>query len=236
MKVRVLGSDATSGSIAVSTDGLTWLQVNAAMRPPAPRQAVLLTDARLDHVAGLLGLRDGPALELYCTPRVFEELTGEWPLLPVLDHYCGVHWHLLPIAGEQSSAEFRLPGCPGLRLRALSVEGLPPPHSARRDDPAAGDTIALLVEDEHTGERLFHAPVLAQIGPVEREWMARAHCVLVGGVREPLAELGTLSVGRKLLTQLPADHPLRDGGGAGRRQLDAHGIELAYDGMEFSLD
>lgn len=233
MKVRVLGSDATSGSIAVSTDGLTWLQVNAAMRPPAPRHAVLLTDARLDHVAGLLGLRDGPALELYCTPRVFEELTGEWPLLPVLDHYCGVHWHLLPIAGEQCSAEFRLPGCPGLRLRALAVDGLPPPHSARRDDPAAGDTIALLVEDETTGERLFHAPSLAQIGPVEREWMSRAHCVIVGGLHEPLTDLATLSASRKLLTQLPADHPLRDSAGAARRQLAAHGIELACDGMEF---
>lgn len=235
MKIRVLGSDAASGSIAVSADGKGWLQVNAALRPAEPADAVLLTDAQLDHVAGLLCLRDSPALELYCTPRVFEELTGEWPLLPVLDHYCGVHWHLLPIAGEQLSIDFRLPACPGLRLRALAVGGMPPPHSARRDDPAPGDSIALLIEDELTGERLFHAPALGSIGPVEREWMARADCVLVGGLSEPVMELSTLSAARKLLTQLPVNHPLRDAAGPARRQLAAHGIELAHDGMEIEL-
>jgi pyrroloquinoline quinone biosynthesis protein B len=234
MKIRVLGSDATSGSIAVSADGQAWLQVNASPQQGASRQ-VVLTDARLDHVAGLLGLRVGPALDLYCTPRVFEELTGEWPLLPVLDHYCGVRWHLLPVAGDQCSAEFRLPGCPGLRLRALAVDGSPPLHSARRDDPTTGDTIALLIEDERTGERLFHAPVLDRVDPIGREWMQRAQCVLVGGMREPLAELGTLSATRKLLTQLPPDHPLRDVAGPARRQLAAHGVELAHDGMEIVL-
>ncbi|HEV8689630.1 MAG TPA: MBL fold metallo-hydrolase, partial [Ideonella sp.] len=104
MKIRVLSAGAPGSSIAVSADGQGWLLINASpmWRPPAvgmppgPPRAVLLTDARLDHVAGLLGLRDGRPLELYCTPRVFEELTGELALLPVLDHYCGVHWHLLP--------------------------------------------------------------------------------------------------------------------------------------------
>ena len=52
MKIRVLGSDATSGSIAVSADGHAWLQVNATPRQAASRH-VVLTDARLDHVAGL---------------------------------------------------------------------------------------------------------------------------------------------------------------------------------------
>jgi pyrroloquinoline quinone biosynthesis protein B len=239
MKIRILSSDATSGSIAVSADGQAWLQVNAALRPQPAQRSVVLTDARLDHVAGLLGLRDGPALELYCTPRVFEELTSEWPLLPVLDHYCGVHWHLLPIAGEQRSAEFRLPGVPGLLLKALAVEGEPPPHSPRRVDPAPGDTIALLIEDEARGERLFHAPVLTRLGEAERAWMAQAHCLLVGGLGDApdngVGELAGLGAGRKLLTQLPADHPWRGDADASRQQLAVHGIELAHDGMEIVL-
>ncbi len=239
MKIQVLGADTVGGAIAVSADGQAWLQINAAQRHADPLRAVLLTDARLDHVAGLLSLREGPPLELYCTPRVFEELTGDLALLPVLDHYCGVHWHLLPIsgdlAGDHASADFRIPGCPGLRLRAVALPGLPPPHSPRRNDPAAGDAIALLIEDELSGERLFHAPALQEAGPVEREWMARAQCVLVGGLPEPLSELGTLSAARKVLTQLPHDHPLLDEDGAARRQLAAHGIEVAHDGMEIEL-
>jgi pyrroloquinoline quinone biosynthesis protein B len=256
------GRRRTPGSIAVSADGEGWLLINASpdlpqqlrdapalQSPngcggPPPIRGILLTDARLDHVAGLLNLRDGPPLELYCTPRVFEELTGELALLPVLDHYCGVRWHLLPISGElgadqepaaQSSAEFRVPGCPGLRLRAIALPGSPPPHSPRRDDPAAGDTIGVLIEDEASGERLFHAPTLEAVGPVEREWMARAQCILVGGLHEPLSELATLSATRKVLTEAQHDHPLLDEASAERRQLTAHGIEVAHDGMEIEL-
>jgi len=259
------GRQRTPGSIAVSADGQGWLLINASPElaqqlrdtpalqagTPAggehgalpPIRAVLLTDARLDHVAGLLNLRDGPPLELYCTPRVFEELTGQLALLPVLDHYCGVHWHLLPISGEMSdepgaapcSTEFRVPGCPGLRLTAVALPGSPPPHSARRDDPAAGDAIALLIEDERSGERLFHAPSLQHIGPAEREWMSHAKCILVGGLHEPLHDLATLPAQRKVLTEARHDQPLLDEAGPERHQLAAHGIEVAHDGMEIEL-
>jgi pyrroloquinoline quinone biosynthesis protein B len=255
------GRPRTPGSVAVSADGQGWLLVNASpelaqqlRETPAlqsrheadaapPIRAVLLTDARLEHVAGLLSLRDGPPLELYCTPRVFEELTSELALLPVLDHYCGVRWHLLPISGElsgeatgaQISTEFRVPGCPGLRLRAVALPGLPPAHSARRGDPAAGDAIALLIEDECSGERLFHAPSLQHIGPTERDWMARASCILVGGLDEPLSELATVCAPRKVLTEAQHDQALLDEGSAERRQLAAHGIEVAHDGMEIDL-
>lgn len=255
------GRPRRPGSIAVSADGQGWLLINASPElaqqlrdtpalqaagehgAPPPIRAVLLTDARLDHVAGLLNLRDGPPLELYCTPRVFEELTGDLALLPVLDHYCGVRWHLLPISGElgdeaddnQCSTEFHVPGVPGLRLRAVALPGSPPPHSARRDDPAAGDAIALLIEDERSGERLFHAPSLQHIGPTEREWMAHAQCILVGGLHEPLQALAELSASRKVLTEARHDQPLLDEASAERHQLEAHGIEVAHDGMEIEL-
>ncbi|MCZ2440016.1 MAG: hypothetical protein LC119_07600, partial [Burkholderiales bacterium] len=55
-------------------------------RGPCPH-TVLLTDAEPAHAAGLLSLRDGPPIELYATPEVFEQLTSALPILPVLQHY-----------------------------------------------------------------------------------------------------------------------------------------------------
>jgi len=188
----------TQSSIAVSHDGDQWLLLNASpdlghqirsnplLHPrhglrDTPIRAVVLLDAQIDHVTGLLSLREGPPIELYCTPTVFEELTTGLPILPTLEHYCGVHWHLLPVAGEQTAADFRLDALPGLRLRALAIPGKAPPYSPRRGDPCVGDNIALLIEDVDTGKRVFYAPGLASVGEPEMMWMEQADCVMVDG-------------------------------------------------------
>jgi len=188
----------TQSSIAVSADGERWLLLNASpdlghqirSNPPlhprhglrdSPIRAVMLLDAQIDHVTGLLSLREGPPIELYCTPSVFEELTTGLPILPTLEHYCGVHWHMLPIAGEQTAAEFRIDALPGLSFRALAIPGKAPPYSPRRNDPSVGDNIALLIEDTASGQRVFYAPGLASVGEPEMMWMQQADCVLVDG-------------------------------------------------------
>ena len=188
----------TQSSIAVSRDGQHWVLLNAspdlghqlrsnpALHPcGAPRdtpiKAVVLLDAQIDHVTGLLSLREGPPLNLYSTPSVFEELTTGLPILPVLQHYCGVHWHLLPVAGEQTAAEFHVDALPGLSLRAIAIPGKAPPYSPRRSDPSVGDNIALLIEDTATGKSVFYAPGLASVGGPEMLWMEEASCVLVDG-------------------------------------------------------
>jgi len=191
-------SARTQSSIAVSADGHQWLLINASPdlghqirsnSPLHPRQslrdtpirAVLLVDAQIDHVAGLLTLREGPPIELYCTPSVFETLTAGLPLLPTLEHYCGVRWHMLPVSGERTAAEFHVDALPGLRLRALAIPGNAPPYSPRRNNATVGDNIAVLIEDLATGRQLFYAPGLASVGEPEMRWMRQADCLLVDG-------------------------------------------------------
>ena len=124
----------TQSSIAVSDGTGQWVLLNAspdighqlrsnpALHPrdgkrDTPIKAVILMDAQLDHVVGLLSLREGPPIELYCTPCVFEELTGGLPILPILQHYCGIRWHLLAVAGETTTVEFRLEALPEAALQ-----------------------------------------------------------------------------------------------------------------------
>lgn len=82
----------TQSSIAVSADGERWVLVNASpdlgrqlldqpkLHPKAgarrhsPISAVVVTNADVDHVAGLLTLREGHAFPLYATRRVHDVL------------------------------------------------------------------------------------------------------------------------------------------------------------------
>jgi pyrroloquinoline quinone biosynthesis protein B len=81
----------TQASIAVSADGERWLLVNASpdlrqqllqtktlwpRESPrhSPIDAVLLTSGEIDHVAGLLSLRESQAFTLWATPRILEIL------------------------------------------------------------------------------------------------------------------------------------------------------------------
>jgi len=237
---------------------------NGALRD-TPIKAVVLMDAQIDHVTGLLGLREGPTIDLYATPCVFEDLTTGLPLLNVLEHFCGTRWHMLPVAGSRSSAAFDIAGFPALRFTAIAIPGKAPPYSPHRREQVVGDNIALLIEDLDDGRRLFYSPGLATVGERELQWMRDADCLMVDGTfwqedemqaaglsAKSAAEMGHLpQVGsaeragmldvmngtrarRKVLIHINNSNPILDESSAQRRVLDAHGIEVAYDGMEIT--
>jgi pyrroloquinoline quinone biosynthesis protein B len=277
----------TQNSIAVSADGESWVLLNASpdigqqirshpqLHPRqgisdelrnTPIKAVVLMDAQIDHVAGLLGLREGPCIDLHATPCVFEDLTTGLPLLNVLQHYCGTRWHMIPVAGDQVSVEFEIEGFESLRFMALAISGKAPPYSRHRREQVVGDNIALLVEDVRDGRRLFYSPGLAEVGEQELRWMSGADCLLVDGTfweedemqraglgGKTAAEMGHLpqtasaaragmvdvmqatGAARKVLIHISNSNPILDECSAQRRALEAHGIEVSYDGMEITL-
>ena len=188
----------TQSSIALSDDRERWILLNASpdigrqindnlqLHPRAgprdtPIRAVILLDAHLDHVVGLLSLREGPPIHLYCTPSVMEDLTSGLRIVPVLRSYCGVHWHPIPLSDDDTVVSFAVEDFPGLSFHALAVEGKPAPYSQQGCPRGRGDSIALLVGDLRNSQYLFYAPALAQVGPRETSWMRAADCVLVDG-------------------------------------------------------
>ena len=200
-------------------------------------RAVVLTDPQVDHVGGLLSLRGGAPIDLYATPAVFEQLTSSLPVLPVLQHYCGVHWHVVPVAGDRRVATFRVDGLPSLAFTAVATQAAPPPHLADSQPPKVGDSIALAVQDLGTGQRVFCAPGMARIGEAELDWMRGADCLLLDpqdnsadGADEPrwMAQL----------RELPARHKVLFGPALPANQREAcadQGIALAFDGMEIEI-
>lgn len=230
-----------SPGVAHQLDSDLRLDTHLGLPEPDVR-AVVLTDAQVDHVGGLLSLRDGAPIDLYATPAVFEQLTTALPVLPVLQHYCGVHWRVVPVAGDRRVAAFRVEGMPSLEFTAVATQSPLPPHLAHQaagEQPQVGDSIALAVRDLATGQRVFCAPGLAQIGATEFEWMREADCLLLDNLLpSPDAGPGAERPWLDLLRRMPARHKVLFADEAAEVAPDGwaeQGIALAYDGMEIDL-
>lgn len=229
-----------------------WLLLNSTadtLRHPQIESAaaaraiagVVLFDAQPEHAASVLALGREQPLNLYATPSVFEALTSR--LLPpgLFDGNCTVRWHLLPVAGDVRSSEFRIDGLESLRLIAVDDGGWATPHDPPRREAAVGDSIALLVEDRTAGQRLVYSP--GTPGDAARPWMEGADCLLVNASVCPLhagpepidTSWAALGARRTVLIHLNECDPRLQAGSAARRATDAAGIELAYDGMEIEL-
>lgn len=270
----------TQSSIAVSGNGIDWVLVNASpdilaqLRAAPDLQparairdsaivAVVLCDAQIDHVTGLLMLRERTApLPLYASAPVLDDLSTGLPIVPLLGHYCGVDVHAI-VPGEP----FAIPGAAGLRFTAVPVDSKPPPYSPRRDASVPGDNIALLIEDLKTGRYALYAPGLADVDDGVRAALRDADLVLVDGTfwtgtemidlglsSKHAADMGHLAQcgdaarpgmidrlrllparTRKVLTHINNTNPILDPGSVQRAKLREHGIEVAHDGMQFEV-
>ncbi len=266
----------TQSSIALSDDGVNWILCNAspdirtqleqtlvlqparAVRDTAIR-AIVLMDSQIDHVTGLLTLREGCPHEVWCTDMVHEDLQTGFPLFPMLSHWNGGLQRRRIGLGEP----FRIPACPALEFLPIPLRSAAPPYSPHRNDPHPGDNIGLLVRDSTTGGVLFYAPGLGQPDEGLLATMRDADCLLVdgtlwrddemafAGVGDKLgSEMGHLQqsgpggmielldaqpASRKVLIHINNTNPILDEDSAERAELAVHGIEVAYDGMQISL-
>jgi pyrroloquinoline quinone biosynthesis protein B len=223
----------SAGAVAVASTEGRWLLLNCA--PDTLRHP------QIEHAASLMALVRGQPLNLYATPAVFEALTER--LLPpgAFGGACAVRWHLLPVAGDVRSSEFRVEGLESLRLIAVDDGAWAAAHEPHGRDAAVGDSIALLVEDRVAGQRLVYSPGAA--GHAALPWMEGADCLLVNGsacplhaVRDPIdTPWAALGARRTVLIHLNDCDPRLQVGSEARRAADAAGLELAYDGMEIVL-
>jgi len=270
----VRASARTQSSVALSDNGAQWILCNAspdiraqlaafpALHPQQLREnrikAIVLLDAQIDHVTGLLSLREGCPHPLYCTEAVHSDLSTAFPLFPMLLHWNGGLQHC-PI---ELFTPWQIPACPDLRLTALPLESNAPPYSPRRGHPQAGDNIGLYVEDLRSGQSLFYAPGLGRVDSALLEILREADCLLLDGTLWRDDELRVQGVGqllgtemghlpqsgaggmlevlqglsaRKILIHINNTNPILDEDSPERAQLTAQGVEIAFDGMRIVL-
>jgi pyrroloquinoline quinone biosynthesis protein B len=267
----------SQSSIAVSGDGSDWVLFNASpdilqqihdfpALQPARRlrdtaiRGIVLIDAQIDHTTGLYMLRERTEpLDIWCTEPVREDLTRGNPIFRVLDHFCTVRWHPLPLDGA-----FAIEGIDSLRFAALPLSSKAPPYSPHREAPHPGDNIGVTITDTRTRRSAFYAPGLGEIGTPVWHAMQEADCVLVDGtfwtddemIRVGAAPKRALELGhlpqsgpggmiewlarlpeatRKLLIHINNTNPILDEDSAERAELAAHHIEVCHDGLDIEL-
>jgi pyrroloquinoline quinone biosynthesis protein B len=222
----------------------------------APVAGVLLTDAEIDHAAGLLLLRESStAIRVYGSDPVRRALTDGYPVLRMLSHYSGVEWRTLELenslAMEGSSLQvgsFAAGGdaprylagtdadveATGLIFRDRSTGGVLTyvPGLARLDDDVLGHLEAsdiALVDGT-----FWHEDELARLGISHRTASQMGHAPISGpgGTLEALARLERT---RSILVHINNTNPVLLESSPEREAVLHAGVEVGYDGLEVEL-
>jgi pyrroloquinoline quinone biosynthesis protein B len=272
---------ATQASIAVSADGRRWVLLNAApdlrqqieatpaLHPAeglrsSPIAAIVLTNADVDAIAGLLHLREGTAFALYAHARVLAVLDRN-PVFEVVDRA------LVPRRALEPERELELEdtrgGPLGLRVRPFLAPGKLPLYLEGEaggpldTEALEGDTLGLEVAAD--GQRLVYlancarltGPLLERIAGADalfldgtlwrddemiaqgvgRKTGQRMGHISMGGPDGAIARLRGLAVGRCLFIHVNNTNPALLADSPERAELERAGWQVAFDGMELSL-
>ena len=262
----------TQSSIAVTADDEHWLLVNAspdirqqiaatpALYPRhgarhSPIAAVLLTNGDVDHVAGLLTLRESTPFKLFATKatrdsvdanRIFSVANPEFvPRLPVV-----MDEPFEPV--------------PGLRVEMFAVPGKVPlwlEDATMTIGEATETTVGLDISA--SGRRLLYVPGCAEVTPAVKDRIAGADVLLfdgtlwtdnemiearlgvksarrmghvpMSGTGGSLESLADAAVARRIFVHINNTNPVLVSDSRERGEAEASGWEVGYDGMRIDL-
>lgn len=268
----------TQTSVAVSADGERWALINCAPEVLAqiravpalhprgglrhsPIGSVLLTNADIDHVAGLLSLREAQPFTLFATPGIHQVLRANSAFDVLAEEVVkrrpvglGASFEL--IAGVEATI-FPVPG-----KIALYLEGREEAETgALVTDREGEQTVG--VELKFGDARVVFVPGCAIMTDALRERLHGADAVLfdgtlwrddemvlagvgsktgrrmghmsMSGAEGSIAALAGLAIGRRIYVHINNTNPVLIDGSAERVAANRAGWEIAEDGMEIVL-
>jgi pyrroloquinoline quinone biosynthesis protein B len=229
----------------------------------SPIAAILLTNGDLDHCLGLLSLRESHPLVVYATERVRRGFTEGSVLYRTLQRFpTQVTWRPLALGAERELTDTEGRDS-GLSIEAVPVPGKLPIHLESQGTGDPEDNIGLRIREASTGRRLAYLPAVGGLTPMVGKAIEDADCVFfdgtfwsgdelpaqglgtkraddmahlpVGGTAGSLAALHGLRAARRIYIHVNNTNPLLREDSAERKEAEAAGWEIAWDGMEVSL-
>jgi pyrroloquinoline quinone biosynthesis protein B len=259
----------TQSSLAVSADGARWLLLNASidlrqqiLATPAiqprgqgrhsPIAAVLLTNADVDHAAGLLTLRERQPFVIWGTRATLDTI-GDNRIFDVVGR------DIVPRKAVKLGEPFET--LPGLIVELFPVPGKVPLWLEQGEvltDEIGEGTVGVAVQA--AGRRLVYAPGCARVTDDLHQRIAAAHALFfdgtlfaddemianslgdktgrrmghmpVSGAGGTLEELARHSSVRRILIHINNSNPILIEGSAEEAEVKAAGWDVAFDGLE----
>lgn len=270
-------------SLAVSADGNNWALLNASpdlrqqindtpeLQPDAegplrnsPIKAVVVTNADVDHIAGLINLREGHPFTIYGSDRVIATLNNN-----SIFNVCSPD--IVPREVFDLDQPTKLSGGGvdlGLTVEAFAVPGkialfLEKGGEDENYGSREGDTIGLKVSAPASGKYFYYIPGAAEIDEPLAERLQGAPLLLLDGtlftddemVSQKLSHktgqrmghisisgpdgsieaVKPLNIARRIYVHINNSNPILDEYSDARKTVDAAGWEVGFDGMEIRL-
>jgi pyrroloquinoline quinone biosynthesis protein B len=244
--------------VNASPDVLRHIERFARLWPRAPRDtpigAIALTNGDLDHVVGLLSLRESQPLRILATRSVRTGLVERNAVLRTLARTPDqVTWVDL-VPGREVVLEDV-----GIGVTPVPVAGKLPVHLVGLVDRSPEDNVALRVRDLATGRVAVVATAVGSLEGIDT-LVAGADAVLfdgtfwsedelvtmglgrarardmahvpVGGPDGSLQRVGTTGKVRRIYTHINNTNPMLRADAPERAEVERAGWEIAFDGME----
>ena len=271
------GKARTQAQIALSADGSTWFLAGASpdlafqiesspqLHPRALRDSpvagVVLGSCDLDHVVGLLLLRELQPLRVYAAPSILRILREENSMFGMLNRVesqvvwtpmnSGAPFPLLSADGKDS----------GLRCEVYYLSGRYPKYvKSEAANLAREEATAALFFESVSGKRVAYIPAVDSLSDTLLEKIRHVDVLLFDGtfwsddelvriqgsgetahqmghipVEESLRLLKTIEVGRKMFIHLNNTNPILNESSAEHRAVRQAGWEVAEDNWQLEL-
>src|SRR5882762_704008 len=274
------GTARTQAQVAVSPDGRSWfllgaspdlriqMEANPELQPKqgirsSPLCGVVLAGAELDHVVGLLHLRELQPFNLYATRSVASILRDQNSMFGMLNRVASqVCWRSLCPGDE---FRLRLPAGEesGVRCESISLSSRYPSYVSDPDRLNPEEATLGLILTSNDGRSMGYFPAVGTITEELRERLESVDLLLfdgtfwsedeliqvqgsgqrardmghipVGGEAGSLRQLTGLRTMRKLYIHINNTNPMLNEAGPEYRALRAAGWELAEDGWQVTL-
>lgn len=273
----------TQSSLAISSNGRDWILLNASpdlrqqindnkeLWPDpegplrnSPIKAVVLTNGDVDHICGLVNLREGQAFSLYASDRVLTTVNAN-SVFNVLnpDHVKRIKLDMdTPTALSGAGVDL------GITIEAFDVPGKVALYleDASKGDSFGtekGDTIGLKVTDTVNNKTFYYIPGCADVDEPLAQRIKGADLVMFDGTlytddemiaqglshksgqrmghismsgdAGSVAAFKDLNVARKIYVHINNSNPALDDNSPERKAVEAAGWEVSHDGMEVRL-
>ncbi|AQT47544.1 pyrroloquinoline quinone biosynthesis protein PqqB [Bartonella choladocola] len=274
----------TQSSIIASTDKKQWVLFNASpdlrqqinstpelfpdpngLLRSTPISAVVLTNADIDHIAGLLTMRERQPFVIYATERVIHVLENN-PVFNILDPAIVKK---IPLPVNKLTKICNVENEPtGIQIKAFPVPGKIALFLEDKKKKNFGsedeDTIGIRIFDKKKNRSVSYIPGCAKVTAFVKSQVENSDCLFFDGtlfcddemIKAGLGpktgqRMGHMSISgedgaieawrntaipEKIFIHINNSNPVLDDHSAERQKVEQSGWKVAFDGMELNFD